>query len=83
MNENSVITHSPIGTSITSIVDGSFPTRPRRPGLCIRIETAENGHIVHVAQREGEISKPYIAAKYEDVADIVMRELAAAALERT
>ena len=83
MNEKILVTDNTIGTNITSIVDGSFPTRPRRPGLCIRIETAENGHIVHVAHREGEISKPYIAAKYEDVADIVMRELAAAALERT
>lgn len=76
------ITDNTIGHSVTT--SGAWHTPElRRSGLCIRIEPAENGHIVHVAHNEGELSKPYIAAKYEDVADIVMRELAAAALERT
>ena len=76
------IAHGPIGQSVTTS-EAWYPPKMQRLGLCIRVEPAENGHIVHVAQREGEASKPYIAAKYEDVADIVMRELAAAALERT
>jgi hypothetical protein len=82
MNEKLLATDNTVGHSVTG--SGAwYPPKMQRMGLCIRIETAENGHIVHVAQREGEVSKPYIAAKYEDVADIVMRELAAAALERT